>query len=160
MEIKAHLTDAEMSDALFQPGPALVVHLEQCDACWREVEALRKALRQPALADRPAEFWDRQRRSIHGRIDAPQKLRPLRSRWVLALSTAVVAVACFLLRSAPSPPPPAAQADPDHELLMEVEYLVGSDVPQSLEPASLLAAEISQGAPAKPDHDHDKGDRE
>jgi len=152
MEMKAHLTNIEMTEALMEPSRGAAVHLEECAPCRAELALLRATVRH-ATAEanaRPEDFWVQQRRNIRARAAAETSTHPHAGpRWALVFGTCVLAFALFLLHSAPTPPAPQASAvDPDHELLLEVESMVGSDVPQSLEPASVLATEISRGLPA------------
>jgi hypothetical protein len=150
MEIRAHLTDAEMSEALAEPSRGSQAHLDDCESCRTELGMLRSAIRQVTYeaGDRPADFWVQQRRNIRARMEEPSTHSHTGARWALVFGTCVLAFALFLLRSAPTPVPQPQATVSDHELLLEVESMVGSDVPQSLEPATVLATEISRGLPA------------
>jgi len=164
MEMKAHLTDIEMAEALVEPGRGAQLHLDDCESCRTELGRLQLAIRQAAreAGDRSDDFWVQQRRNIRVRL-ANEEAVPAhpRARWALAFGVCMLAFAIFLLYSAPAPPLPQPQtASSDHELLLEVESMVGSDVPQSLEPASLLATEISRGLPASSPKDSKKGEQE
>jgi hypothetical protein len=99
-----------------------------------------------ADADRPAEFWERQRAAIWSRISAEGIQAGSRFPSVAwAIAAAVLVIASFMLNSAPRvAPAPQAQADPDRELLLEVERAMQSGGPDALEPAALLAEEIGQ----------------
>jgi hypothetical protein len=108
-----------------------------------------------ASTDRHEEYWQQQRSIVWSRIssseNAPAK-RFVRRLPVLAWSSvaALALLAGFLLDQASFiPPPQKAQADPDHELLIEVERALHNDGPAALEPAALLAEEMVQEIPAR-----------
>ena len=151
MEIRAHLTDAEMSEALTEPSRGSQAHLFDCESCRTELGMLRLAIRQVTheASDRPADFWVQQRRNIRAHVASEENTHARAgARWALVFGTCVLAFALFLLHSAPTPAAQPQATVSDHELLLEVESMVGSDVPQSLEPATVLATEISRGLPA------------
>ena len=60
-----------------------------------------------------------------------------------------MAVSGWLVERPMVGPPREAYADPDHELLIEVERMVQIDGPLALEPAALLAQEMVQELPAR-----------
>lgn len=99
-----------------------------------------------ASADRPQEFWERQRRAILSRVSALEEQASLRipsAAW--AIAAAIFVIASFMLNSAQRiAPAPQAATDADRELLLEVERAVQSGGPEALEPAALLAEEIGQ----------------
>jgi hypothetical protein len=148
MEMK-HLSDSEVEEMLLAPATENRHHLEQCDSCKVEVQRIRRPLETlnrtvRTAAEKPEDFWQRQRMAIRERIAATQSRpirRPARLAWAAA---ALIATATLVLDSAPKLEPPQARIDPDHELLIEVERILQSDGPQALEPAALLTREISQ----------------
>ncbi|HVO82219.1 MAG TPA: hypothetical protein VMT28_15900 [Terriglobales bacterium] len=104
-----------------------------------------------AAAERSDAFWQQQHQQVRRRIAESERSSrriPVGLAWATALALALVAAA--MLGSAPLPAPaPAATAvpeDSDQQLLMAVEQAVQSRVPDSLEPASLLAEEMGQAA--------------
>jgi hypothetical protein len=120
-----------------------------------ETEHLATALQALPLwlrtgSDRPVEFWEQQRAAIVSRLAAKASQPALAisgKAWVLAFG--VLAIAFLLLVSGPRVTqsrgtPSQTAADPDRELLMEVEYAVESEGPEALEPAALLAQEIDR----------------
>ena len=144
--MNSHLNDADMAELLMAPD-SISPHLRECAACRSEVERLRRTMDELAVAasERPAEFWQRQRLAIREQTAMAQRRLaspPPILAW--AGAAAVIAVASLLVGVTPSPAPPSAQTDRDHELLLDVERMVQSDVPQALAPAALLAQEISQ----------------
>ena len=149
MEIRAHLTDREFEEALVNPGKGLVAHLDRCDACRAEVGQLRRALDAARLDPLPAEnFWLQQRATIRCQIAAVQQRQGRRvPRLAWAALAATVALGSVWISDNHKPvaieSPP--KVDPDQELMMAVEHAMQSDVPEALEPASLLAEEIIQG---------------
>jgi len=144
--MKSHLNDAELAELLMTPD-GHAPHLKECAVCRTEVEGLRRAMDGLVLAvsERPAQFWQRQRIAIREQAGSAQRrfAGPLPTlAW--AAAAAVIVVASLLVGVAPSPAPPVVQTDRDHELLLDVERMVQSDVPQALAPAALLAHEISR----------------
>lgn len=120
-------------------------HLAHCEPCQEERERVGEALREfgnasRQFAGRPEIFWQQQA----ARIRAAHQERAQRSRLGLALAPglAVLFLIAFALLSrepgARPGQPSAAQADSDHELLVEVERALDADTPRSLEPAALM----------------------
>ena len=147
--MKQHLSDEELSELLLAPQ-ASNVHLATCPSCRAEQERMRRVLGElPSLASLAAQntdvFWEKQRTAIWADIVMvqPRKRFPVLT-WVLA--AAVLAVASLLLSVAPDPVPTQAAADPDHDLMIQLERTLQSEVPEALEPAALLAREITQNS--------------
>jgi hypothetical protein len=148
MEIRAHLTDEELAEAVSNPGKGLVAHLDVCDSCRMEVGRLRRALDAGLLeAAPPEDFWQRQRNVIQDRVavaEQPRGRRVTPLAW--AALAATIAFGTLWLNDSEKPVHPQQsqiQVD-DQELMIAVERAVQSDVPEALEPASLLAQEIGQ----------------
>ena len=112
------------------------------------LEALRGWARVATECDN--EYWQKQRISVWSRISAAES-RSARRAPILAwaLVGAMMAVSGWLLERPMVVPPREVYADPDHELLMEVERMVQIDGPLALEPAALLAQEMVQDLPAR-----------
>jgi hypothetical protein len=109
---------------------------------------LRQTLdRLPELAhaatDHADEFWERQQAEIRKRIATVPAPSSTRAVTVWAGALAMVLLALFLLHGNPAPRASGTQSDPDQDLLVAVEQSVQSGVPQALEPAAMLADEIS-----------------
>jgi len=145
--MKQHLSDQELSELLLTPQ-ASNIHLATCASCRAEHDRLRRVLAElPSLvrvvAHNTDTFWEKQRTAIWANIGTqqPRKQFPVLA-W--ALAAAVLVVAGLLLSIAPAPVPTRAEADPDHELMIQLERTLQSEVPQALEPAALLAREITQ----------------
>jgi hypothetical protein len=85
--------------------------------------------------------------AIWAKISAREKKR---ANWLFALAGTlaliVLAVSTLFMSPQRATAPPEAQIDSDHELLVHVEQTIESGGPQALEPAALLAREISQDA--------------
>jgi hypothetical protein len=100
-----------------------------------------------SVDDEPESFWEGQRVAIWAKISAREKKR---TNWLFALAGTlaliVLAVSTLFLNPQPATAPSEAQIDSDHELLVHVEQTIESGGPQALEPAALLAREISQDA--------------
>ena len=145
--MKQHLSDEELSELLLAPQGSNV-HLATCASCRTEQERLSCVLGElPSLVRVVAQntdvFWEKQRTAIWADIVTLQSREqfPVLAR---ALAAAVLVVGGLLLSTAPTPAPTRAAADPDHELMIQLERTLQSEVPQALEPAALLAREITQ----------------
>jgi hypothetical protein len=155
MEIKTHLSEAELAELVSNESRGLGTHLEVCDDCLNEVARLREtAAALKTAADQPQEFWDRQRLAIRNRIvEAPVKLAPLSQRlaWVPVLALIILA-GLLLTGGTPATPtiPQQAAIDPDHELLVAVEQVMQSNGPDALEPATYFVQQIAQQAHNNP----------
>jgi len=131
MQLMRHLNDEELTDVLLESDDRDLQPL---------LRGLPGALR--SSTDLPEWFWLGQRAAIRRRIAAPPRAwaRPL-LRWSVVV--ALFLVALMLLQSGPKPTQSQLRPDPDQELLVAVEDVVQSAGPSSLEPAALLAEEIS-----------------
>ena len=116
-----------------------------------EEQRLREALKSyadsvRAAAERPEGFWVWQRGAIAGRL-AGHTPRARRLSWAAAM-VVITLLAGNALRQTPADTT-ANRYDPDHELLVDVERSMRSEVPAALAPAALLAAEMSRAAEAE-----------
>jgi hypothetical protein len=158
MEMTPHLSQAELAEFVSDPSRGLGTHLEFCDSCLQEVGRLRETV--AALRDaggQPEVFWRTQQAAIRARIAAvPAPRLPGLPRSVWAVAVLLIAAGLLLLSGDGTPPSvqrAAINADPDHELLLEVERVMQSNGPDSLQPAAYLVQEISQEArPSSPIH--------
>ena len=96
-----------------------------------------------AATEHPDEFWERQQAEIRQRIAAMPAPSSGRAATAWAGALAMVLLALFLLHGNPAPRASGMQSDPDQDLLVAVEQSLQSGVPQALEPAAMLADEIS-----------------
>jgi len=135
MQLIRHLKDEELTDLLLE-GEELEVQRLFADG----PQSLRSA------AERPSWFWQRQLSGVRERVAASQRMlfRP-GVAWASALALLLLAVS--LLKSGPAAKPVQGQNDSDQELLVAVEQAVEIEGPESLEPAALLADEISNAQP-------------
>jgi hypothetical protein len=143
-----HLNDEYLLEVLLDRFPGFDAHLATCSSCRAEQERLRRALGTlPAITHIVAQnndaFWEQQRTVIWAKIDSvePRKLPVL--AW--ASAAAVLVAATLLFNIAPTVPP-RAKVDSDHELMVQLERTLQSEVPVALEPAALLAREITQNS--------------
>jgi len=150
MEITPHLSDREMAELLAAPPAGVDPHLEMCDSCLDEASRLREGLRGlRAEKQKAEEFWTRQRQAIGARVTSVESARPAgwRPLWLgVALACAALLAAVLLPRRAHAPTSAATvqtQAMQDHALLVEVEESLAQDGPDALQPAAILASEIS-----------------
>jgi hypothetical protein len=131
-------------------------HLAECQPCQTERDHVQDVLRKFAVAnreyaERPETFWQQQAL----RIEAARQKSETRSRLMATLVPAVVVLilaAFAILGHAPGVHPvatvtPAAQVDPDHELLLEIERTIQADTPRALEPATLMVNERESNLP-------------
>lgn len=147
-----HLNDDQWAEMLI-PRDAGSEHLSECAHCRGELDQLQNALGTLPQAARHATdrldvFWDEQRLLIQSRIKAlpnPAK-RTARLAWAAAL--VLISISTLILRTGSHTPIQEVASDPDRELMVQVEQALDGDVPQALQPASLLADEINQAAPA------------
>jgi hypothetical protein len=126
-------------------------HLSQCDNCrneWNILHNLLNGLASSAQSatQHPEVFWDRQRLSIQRQIATalPTRTRPARLAWAAVL--ALLLVGSLLLKTGSRVPVQQSAPDSDRELLVQVEQALDGNVPQALQPASLIAYEIDQAA--------------
>ena len=141
MEIIRHLSNEELTD--------LVIESDQ-QALRPTLEALPDRAR--TSTEQPEEFWQEQRALIWSRISSlerhPQNRAVRRSLLLAGSAVAAMVLLALMLDRPSSIPPPQAQVDPDHELLMAVERAVQNNGPAALDPAALLAEEMVQELPA------------
>lgn len=145
--MQEHPTDEQLLDQLAGASAAAREHFAVCPACGHAHESLRRVLvcyreETRAAAERPESFWQRQRAAIAAR--RTDRSAPRRLAWAPAVALVVLAAA-LLVEKTP-PPAPVAEPDPDHALLVEVERSVRRELPRALEPAALLAREVSRSA--------------
>ena len=100
------------------------------------------------VSERPDEFWAAQRATIWSSIAARERAILRLPALAAAAVAAIIALGLFLL---PHKPKPAAAVAPppisDQELLLQVERVVQSGAPASLQPAALLMQEMAQYQP-------------
>jgi hypothetical protein len=128
-------------------GAASQGHLEGCETCRAEEQALKSVLdgareSLSAAAERSEVFWIRQRAEINARIREQQAGR---HRLVWATAVGFVALAASLLLR-PAPPLPAPVTVSDQELLMQVESSLSREVPDALAPSDLITQELAEAS--------------
>lgn len=96
-----------------------------------------------AATQQPDEFWERQHIEIRKRITSASRHWSLTLVTAWASAAAVVLLALLLLHSAQTPQASFPQNDSDQELLVGIEQSLQRGGPQALEPAAMLAEEIS-----------------
>ena len=141
MQLTRHLNHEELSQMIFDSDQQ---HLRQALAALPEWAQ--------ALTEHPDGFWERQRTEIGERIAGVPESKSTQTVTAWAGALAIVLLAIFLLSDSSAPRLPGAQSDPDQELLVAVEQTVQSGVPQALEPAAMLAEEISSSQPISTSH--------
>ena len=141
MKLTWHLNNEELREIIFDSDR----HQMQ-----RTLDALPGWTRSATA--RPDAFWERQHSDIRRRIAGVPKRSHTQTVTALSGALAVLLLAIFLLSDSPGPRSSRAPSDPDQELLVAVEQSVQSGVPQALEPAAMLAEEISSGQPVSASH--------
>lgn len=153
--ISIHLSDQELTAAaLGQRDRRAANHLQICGDCQQHVEMYRERmadLRQDVCysAGRSAIDWGRQSRAIQQGILVAQ-VRQTQGRttgFVLAASVLAVVLVAFLFLGFHNPPASNPAAQPtveisDSALLNDVEDQLDGDLPEALQPASLLVGEM------------------
>jgi hypothetical protein len=147
MADNSHLNDREFAQALVEVSGRARIHLEQCAACREEFDCWQQSLalmpgNLRAAAELPADFWQDQRFAIARMLRSAPAPRPALPALAWAATFVLLLCGLLLLGNSPKPAPAQASADPDHQMLLEVEDALNSDVPEALEPAALLAQEI------------------
>ena len=125
---------------------------QQEDACVQQVlSRARGALL--AVSERPETFWYRQQAAIRSRI-AIEKTSTHPIWGFLMTTSALILFTVLLLRPSRVNPVAATQLDADDELLVAVEQMVQTQVPDALAPASLLSEETATltDTPSKESH--------
>jgi hypothetical protein len=145
-----HLTDNQWTE-LLSPDNRASEHVAHCEACRNEWDKLQKLANGLAAAARsateqPEVFFERQRLSIQRQIANVPGRRTRSARLVWAAVFALVLIASFLLKTGSRVPVQPSVPDSDRELLVQVEQALDGDVPQALQPASLIANEIDRSA--------------
>ena len=150
MAINPHLSDSQL-DGVLPLSEEARHHLAICAECRTEHEKLRNWIDSlPQLArsagQQPDAFWEQQRFTIQSRIRNLPAPHSRRKRLVWATASALLLLASLILKTGSRQPLQSANSDLDRELLVQVEQALAGDVPQALQPASLLAEEIDQAA--------------
>ena len=117
--------------------------LEHDAALQAALEAFR--ISALAAADRPAAFWDAQRKAVLSKVKHMRRAIPWRPAVWAAAAAVVMVVTVVWLDGPRAAPAPDFAAGYDQELLIDVERLTGSELPSVLEPAMALAGEIEAG---------------
>ena len=152
--ISIHLSDEELTAAATgERNPRTAGHLEICPECWEQMSRFRESLanlKQDVCysGGRSALDWGRQSRNIQQRILEAQirKTAGRSLRFALATSALAVILAVFLVlsfRSAPPAPDASTVATiSDAALISGIEAHLNQDLPEALQPASLLVGEM------------------
>ena len=156
--ISIHLTDEELTAAAAgERNPRTAGHLEICPQCWEQMSIYRErlaSLKQDVCysGGRSAIDWGRQSRSIQQRI-LEARIKKTAGRHVgyaFAASALAVVLAIFLalnFKSTPANPAGVTVADvappmSDAALISDIEAHLNQDLPEALQPASVLVGEM------------------
>jgi len=153
--ISIHLSDEELTAAATgERSPRTAGHLEICPQCWEQMSIYRDrlaSLKQDVVysGGRSAIDWGRQSRSIQQRILEAQIKKTAGRNVSFALATSALAVilVIFLFLNFRSTSPtivsgPPAQTISDAALISDIEARLDQDLPDALQPASLLVGEM------------------
>jgi hypothetical protein len=131
--VTTHLTDEQVSALLCGVADeAAAGHAAACAVCAAEVEDLRGSLGD----------W---KRSLDEELAArPLPRRPARLPWLLLASAAALVLLLLAPATRPVAMQPIASPAPiaDQELLTSIDVALQRELPQALEPASLLVADL------------------
>ncbi len=123
-------------------------HRASCAICRDEHDRIENALAGLGVLSRdttdlPEFFWERQRLAIQSRLKTSQGIHNYRSAWTWAAATTLVLLVLLVLspNSTQSVVPDIVAGD-DQELLIGIERSLNRELPEALQPASLLTQEI------------------
>ncbi len=121
---------------------------EKCASEPDRIEALLRGLPEWAslATQQPEPFWDRQRLLVQRQIAEMPERKPRLARLAWAAAFVLILIATFVLRTGSRIPVAPTSFASDRDLLVQVEQALDGDVPQALQPASLIANEIDQAA--------------
>lgn len=148
--LSQHLTDEQVASALVDsPDNGLPAHVASCTTCREELTTLRRgilALREEtrAASEKPEVSWIRQRVAIAGKRLRQRTVSP-RLAWAAGLALVAGLGSLYVTREQ-HPGRIVAVADPDHQLLMDVERAIRRDLPLALEPAALITSDLDRAA--------------
>jgi hypothetical protein len=148
--VKSHWNTDNFAEHVI--APQTQSHASECEECRNEVEDFRRELdgfrdQVHSGADRPPFFWAAQRTAIAARLRTATKWSGV--RLALASTVALLAVATSLMLPAPQSHNMVASVDKprvvqdDEALMRQVDEALLSNVPDSLEPANLIANDMS-----------------
>jgi hypothetical protein len=146
--VKSHWNTDEFAEQVI--APQAQSHASKCEECRSEVEDFRRELdgfrdQVQSAAERPPFFWAAQRTAIGARLAKASTWQGL--RFALVSAVVLIAVATSLLMPEPKPQHVAASTthstvDQDELLMRQVDEALLSNVPDSLEPANLIASDL------------------
>jgi hypothetical protein len=149
--VKSHWNTDEFAEHVITPGAQS--HASECEECRNEVEDFRRELEGlrdelRSAAERPSFFWATQRAAIKARAMTVPNGHGL--RFALVSAVALFAVATSLMVPAPKSKElsgqvkqPTVVVQDDEALMRQVDDALLSNVPDSLEPANLIANDMS-----------------
>lgn len=153
--ISIHLSDEELTAAATgERSPRTAGHLEICPECWEQMSIYRDrlaSLKQDVVysGGRSAIDWGRQSRSIQQRILEAQIKKTAGRNVSFALATSALAVilVIFLFLNFKSTPPGVSSTSKsssisDAALISAIEAHLNQDLPEALQPASVLVGEM------------------
>jgi hypothetical protein len=147
-----HLSEEEFASLLAGKEDEMAAgHLAICSQCEHNLESWRGDLRQlrddiSFSSQRPSEYWHVQRNAISRKLEG---LPSLNNFWnlgwtlacyALALSVLVLGFVNFRQTQVVIKQPPEIN---DTQLLSDLEDRMTEDVPEALQPASMLVSEMS-----------------
>jgi hypothetical protein len=152
--MNGHLSDEQLvGSALCESDKATLVHLDECSQCREEIRSLQGLIgawvENIAGGAGTAEvFWRRQGEAIAARLARPTWPRPSKHLAWATATLALVLLATAVLYRSPAPAVNKATVD-DNALLLSIHNSLTSDVPQALQPVTLLTQEIERAEEAR-----------
>jgi hypothetical protein len=118
-----------------------------------EIENVLRAFRQNLreAAERPDEFWMKQRGGIMARLQHSVPVSRWRPAWLWAPAAITIALCFYFFMRRSEAPMPDIAAGYDQKLLIEVEQALRRESPWALIPAALITEEIERGASSPPE---------
>ena len=107
-----------------------------------DLQAFRDSIR--AAAEKPDEFWSKQRAGILGKLEGPVSVPGRKPALLWVPAAIVILLSLFFFVEKSKAPTPDFAAGSDQILLIEVERALIRECPEALAPAALITREIER----------------
>jgi hypothetical protein len=149
--VKSHWNTDKFAEHVITPQ--VQSHASECEECRSEVEGFRRELEGfrdelHSVAERPGFFWAAQRTAIKARTMKASNAHGLRFALIsavalFALATALIVPATKSNTVVAINEKPRVTVPDDDALMRQVDEALLSNVPDSLEPANLIANDMN-----------------